>query len=686
MATEKITIRVSLQNANAAAREAYRTSKAFDSTAKATQGLNKELERTHHRSFLFNQAMFTARRVLFGFTIGATAAAGALAAIGIKFNATMEQSEIGMRFLLRGMANPIRAAKEEMLDLLKISRETVFDLPHISEAGRRLLGMGFDIQQTNTYLMAMSENMAAMNQPVDTMDRIITAFGQIRARGKLAGQEMLQLVNAQVPVYQILREELGLTGDQLANIADTGVSADRALGALTAGMMRRFGGANKALLNSVAGQWEKFKENTQIIMGAVMMTPFKIIQDNFPGMLVTMDKMTAAMKNQGFFAMIDALDQGANAGGRLNEALRRLHTFGMQLQDFFNNGIGPALMNFGKVMLLALAPLLMVVGGVLQLLSHIPYLHVLITAMILAWTWHKVVLIKNHYWERQNAGMIVKSIRILKARTAALILDATATRNGTYLGAKGYEQILKNNTAMAKSIRFLIAVKVNTIAAARATFVWTLTMLKQLPVLIWSAITNPRKAAKAILVMTKSIWKVIFATKMWSAALALLRGAIYRIPLVGWLLFGLAALVTVLIFVEKKWGILTKAIQFFWEIIKKVFNWIKGSPVFKIFSAIVGGVSKVIGAVGGFLGLGGGGGMPQTNYAMAGGGGGFNQNTTMMPQGANIMPTSAASMDWEATGAGGGINVTVVPQKIVLDGREIAEVVWKHKLDRFARR
>ena len=341
-ANERLTIVARLQGANQIAREAYKAAQSIRATGKAAKELDKELDHVQKRTFLFNQAMFTARRVLYGLTVGAGAAGTALAALGIKFNATMEQGQVGMEFML-GSASQ---ASDEMAALLKLSRETIFDLPHITEAGRRLLGMGFDAQKTNEYIMAMSENMAVMGQPADTMDRIITAFGQIRSRGKLAGQEMLQLVNAQVPVYEILREELKLTGSELANISDTGIDAATALDALARGMTRKFGGANAAMLNTVNGQWQKFKENTQIIMGAVMMAPFTAIQQNFPTLLKVMDDMTEAMRNEGFYAMIAALDEGANASGRITEAFRVLHTFAHQVTGFFRTGLGPALLGY----------------------------------------------------------------------------------------------------------------------------------------------------------------------------------------------------------------------------------------------------------------------------------------------------------------------------------------------------
>jgi tape measure domain-containing protein len=618
-ANERLTIIARLQGANQIAREAAKSQAAIRGMGKAARDLDRDMDKVHKRSFLFNQAMFTARRVLFGLTVGATTAGAALAGLGIKFRATMEQGEVGMEFMLKSAA----LAKDEMAALLELSRETIFDLPSITEAGRRLLGMGFDVQQTNSYIMAMAENMAVMGQGADTFDRIITAFGQIRSRGKLAGQEMLQLVNAQVPVYEILREELGLTGEQLANIADTGVRADIALDALTRGMTKRFGGANAAMLSTVNGQWQKFKENIQIIMGEVMMAPFRAIQQNFPEVNKVLNDMTKAMKDEGFFAMVKALDDGANAGGRLVESLNTLHRFASQLAQFFSSGFGPALLDTIKLLAFITKWTLFVIGGFLALSTHIPGLKFLLTALILVWTAHKVALILNYFWLRRNSWAIVQSTKWIYKQIKAIYLWAIAEKKGRYGFAAGY----RTQNLFAKGLRLVIA---------------------QMKLMV--------------------IW-----TRNLTFSLQGLKTAILTMPIIGWAL----AIITLLIMLETQWGLVTKAIKKTFDMIKKLFNYVGdhkdllllGIP--GIGPAVYGG-KKIIDQ------FAGGGTARQTGSYMVGERG---PEIVNLPARATVTPMTA-----NLAGAGGGITVQVFPQAVNLDGRQIAEVVWKHKLDRFARR
>jgi hypothetical protein len=57
--------------------------------------------------------------------------------------------------------------------------------------------------------------------------------------------------------------------------------------------------------------------------------------------------------------------------------------------------------------------------------------------------------------------------------------------------------------------------------------------------------------------------------------------------------------------------------------------------------------------------------------------------TVYLPAGAAVQPAGAAVMDWSGMP---NINVNIQPQHIFMDGREVAEVVWKHRMDRMARK
>jgi hypothetical protein len=103
------------------------------------------------------------------------------------------------------------------------------------------------------------------------------------------------------------------------------------------------------------------------------------------------------------------------------------------------------------------------------------------------------------------------------------------------------------------------------------------------------------------------------------------------------------------------------------------------------FLGPTGMLLSLAGKLGAFNARGGsGGGIATPSFA------GIGQQALDIPGGpaSPIMPVEAQGLNLAALTQGGQppIRVTIQPQKIELDGREVAEIVWKHRLDRQARR
>jgi tape measure domain-containing protein len=93
------------------------------------------------------------------------------------------------------------------------------------------------------------------------MSRIALALGQIEAKGKLSGQEILQLVNAGLPVIQILAEAFGkTTAEVTAMVSDGLVPANQAIEAITEYIENNFAGAAERQATTWAGLMGTFED------------------------------------------------------------------------------------------------------------------------------------------------------------------------------------------------------------------------------------------------------------------------------------------------------------------------------------------------------------------------------------------------------------------------------------------
>ncbi|ACL05234.1 phage tape measure protein [Desulfatibacillum aliphaticivorans] len=125
------------------------------------------------------------------------------------------------------------------------------------ESFKMMRAMG--LEPTLDQMTTLVDTMAAIGGGSDALEGISRALGQMQTKGKASAEEIMQLAERGVPAYQILAEKLGLTGDQLANLGNQGVTANQAIAALLEGMEERFGGMSEKLQYSWMGIMEGLK-------------------------------------------------------------------------------------------------------------------------------------------------------------------------------------------------------------------------------------------------------------------------------------------------------------------------------------------------------------------------------------------------------------------------------------------
>src|SRR5205823_99725 len=85
-------------------------------------------------------------------------------------------------------------------------------------------------------------------------------------QGKVSMEEIRQLAETGLPVFDILRDKLGLTAEQIQDIGNQGVSSDKAISALLQGFDERFGGAMDAQSKTALGLLSTLKDNASFFL------------------------------------------------------------------------------------------------------------------------------------------------------------------------------------------------------------------------------------------------------------------------------------------------------------------------------------------------------------------------------------------------------------------------------------
>ena len=190
----------------------------------------------------------------------ATKAAGAVAAL-VGFNAvTNVASDIiktGAAFetleaRLTSLLGSTEAAKTAMVNIKALAISTPFEVSALAESFVKLTAFG--LEPSMEQMRALADTAATLGGGTEQLAGVTLALGQAWAKGKLQGDEILQLAERGVPVWDVLAQATGKNTAELQKMSEAGelgrgtiLKLIDALGKMNAGaseqMMATFSGA-----------------------------------------------------------------------------------------------------------------------------------------------------------------------------------------------------------------------------------------------------------------------------------------------------------------------------------------------------------------------------------------------------------------------------------------------------------
>jgi tape measure domain-containing protein len=156
------------------------------------------------------------------------------------------------------MAQALEMAGGQAQELLqwtqKLAIESPFTSSGVAKAYQMSMAYGFTTKEAQRLTKALIDFSAGSGKSEDTMSRVALALGQIQAKGKLAGQEVLQLTEAGLNVNQILANAFGKSTQEIVALREEGlIPAGMAIEAIIRQMESDFGGAAKRQSQTFTG-------------------------------------------------------------------------------------------------------------------------------------------------------------------------------------------------------------------------------------------------------------------------------------------------------------------------------------------------------------------------------------------------------------------------------------------------
>lgn len=261
-----------------------------------------------------------------------TGAFAGIAAIGVKYNATMETYATSFE-VMTGSAEKAAEVVEELKD---IAAATPFEMPELAETTQLLMNYGFTADDALDKMQMLGD---ISQGSAEKMNRIATAYGQMSSAGKVSLEDVKQMIEAGFNPLQEISES---TGESMESLYDRISAGTISVDEITASMQRstseggRYFQSMEAQSQTFSGQLSTLKDNVQSLLGNITSGIFeKLAQNVLPKLNEALATINDAFEEGGFQGVLDAIGEISPA---LDGAITKIQSFAAFLQ---NIGISP---------------------------------------------------------------------------------------------------------------------------------------------------------------------------------------------------------------------------------------------------------------------------------------------------------------------------------------------------------
>lgn len=232
--------------------------RGFDEKSKDVEGtLEKLSSGSVFGGFVGAQIFMEAGRALAGLAMEGVQAYASFERLGMSLE-TLAAREAMNAGQAQSMSAALAMSGEKAEGLVRWIQELAVKSPFsregVSAAFRQAMAYGFASDEAQRLTQALIDFAAGSGASEGAMNQIALALGQIQAKGKLSGQEILQLVNAGIPVQQILAKAFGKSTAEIAKMTEQGlIPANAAIEAIVQSLEQDFSGAAARQAESVSG-------------------------------------------------------------------------------------------------------------------------------------------------------------------------------------------------------------------------------------------------------------------------------------------------------------------------------------------------------------------------------------------------------------------------------------------------
>jgi len=336
-------------------------------------------------------------------------------AAALQFSKDMETAAISMEYFVKGADKSAKAAAY-LREINLFASRTPFSTTEAISLSKYMQAMGVGMETTKSFLGVITDTAAATGATDQNLQRITFGLGQMLTKGRLANEEIRQLANANIPIYEILQEQMNLTGEQIARIGTQWVPAEKAVVAILKGLEERYAGAADRIAETMTGMSDTLKDNSLIIVQQLGANAYADFADKITVVRDALDKYRDTVTTLGSAGLVKSILLDADASGQLAEFVLTLTSNLGNLRD-----------RLGELFVAA-QPLLKVLGqaAYAELAMYSYGIQALASAL--------TNLIKVVEWATEKTGMLGSGAELAGKGLAVLFIGYKAAKALSFVG------------------------------------------------------------------------------------------------------------------------------------------------------------------------------------------------------------------------------------------------------------
>lgn len=176
--------------------------------------------------------------------------------------------------------------------ITRFAKDTPFQLEGVTKAFQTLKNFGLDPMDGT--MQAIADKSSELGAEQQTLEGISLALGQAWAKQKLQGEEILQLIERGVPVWELLQRVTGRNVEELNKMASAGELGRDVIKALIDEMGRSSEGAAASMMSSWEGLTSNLSDTwTQFLNTVAQSGTLDFFKAQLDGLLRTVEQMSA---------------------------------------------------------------------------------------------------------------------------------------------------------------------------------------------------------------------------------------------------------------------------------------------------------------------------------------------------------------------------------------------------------